>query len=82
MEKYFKGEPKKSDLKIVNEELPPIQNGGNKYKYFRKIDEYDKHFFPTEYLCKALYLSVDPYMKPYVAICPIGSTMVGSQVAE
>lgn len=26
--KHFQGEPKKTDLKIVEEELPPIKDGG------------------------------------------------------
>lgn len=26
--KYFQGEPKKSDFKIVEEELPPLKDGG------------------------------------------------------
>ncbi|XP_077291532.1 prostaglandin reductase 1-like [Arctopsyche grandis] len=60
--KPFSGEPKKSDLKIVEEELPPLKDG--------------------EYLCKAVYLSVDPYMRPYMKRYPVGTMMIGSQVAE
>ncbi|KAG8228102.1 hypothetical protein J437_LFUL000104 [Ladona fulva] len=41
--KRFEGEPKLSDLKIVEEELPPIKDG--------------------EFLCKAEWMSVDPYMR-------------------
>jgi prostaglandin reductase 1 len=33
-------------------------------------------------LFEALYLSVDPYMRPYSASCPIGSTMIGQQLAK
>jgi prostaglandin reductase 1 len=29
-----------------------------------------------------LYLSVDPYMRPYSKRYPQGSTMIGSQVAK
>lgn len=36
----------------------------------------------SEYLCKALYLSVDPYMRPYMIRYPVGTTMIGAQVAE
>ena len=36
----------------------------------------------VEVLCKALYLSVDPYMRPYSSTLPIGSTMLGEQLAE
>ncbi|XP_077290280.1 prostaglandin reductase 1-like [Arctopsyche grandis] len=62
MIKQFSGEPKRSDLQIVEEELPQIQDG--------------------EYLCKAKYLSVDPYMRPYMSQYPEGTMMVGDQVAE
>lgn len=60
--KHFVNEPKATDLKLVEEELPPLQNG--------------------EYLAEAEYLSVDPYMRPYVARFPSGITMIGSQVAK
>lgn len=36
----------------------------------------------TEVLVKAIYLSVDPYMRPYMASYPVGVTMIGGQVAE
>lgn len=29
--KYFQGEPKKTDFKIVEEDLPELQDGGNVY---------------------------------------------------
>ncbi|XP_043285871.1 prostaglandin reductase 1-like [Venturia canescens] len=60
--KHFEGEPKRSDLTIVDEELPPLQHG--------------------EFLVEAQYLSVDPYMRPYVAQFPTGITMIGGQVAK
>ncbi|KAG8228085.1 hypothetical protein J437_LFUL000084 [Ladona fulva] len=60
--KRFEGEPKLSDLKIVEEELPPIKDG--------------------EFLCKAEWMSVDPYMRAYALRYPVGSVMVGAQVAE
>ncbi|XP_077302044.1 prostaglandin reductase 1-like [Arctopsyche grandis] len=59
---HFQGEPKKTDLKLVEEELPSLADG--------------------EFLCKAKYLSVDPYMRPYMMRYPVGSLMIGSQVAE
>ncbi|CAH1101134.1 unnamed protein product [Psylliodes chrysocephalus] len=58
----FRGFPKFSDLKLVEEELPEIENG--------------------EFLAEAVYLSVDPYMRAYAPNLPIGSTMIGSQVAK
>ncbi|EFX71508.1 hypothetical protein DAPPUDRAFT_308833 [Daphnia pulex] len=33
-------------------------------------------------LCEALYLSVDPYMRPYSLGWPLGTTMKGGQVAK
>ncbi|KAG5327671.1 PTGR1 reductase, partial [Pseudoatta argentina] len=59
---YFVNEAKPTDLKLVDEELPPLQNG--------------------EYLVEAEYLSVDPYMRPYVQNVSLGVTMIGSQVAK
>jgi len=35
-----------------------------------------------EVLCKALYLSVDPYMRPYSSRLPEGIVMIGEQLAE
>ncbi|XP_076235629.1 prostaglandin reductase 1 [Calliopsis andreniformis] len=37
---------------------------------------------PGEYLVEAEYLSVDPYMRPYMEKFPLGTTMIGSQVAK
>ncbi|KYN10151.1 Prostaglandin reductase 1 [Trachymyrmex cornetzi] len=59
---HFVDEAKPTDLKLMEEELPPLQNG--------------------EYLAEAEYLSVDPYMRPYVRDLPLGATMIGSQVAK
>ncbi|XP_047346169.1 prostaglandin reductase 1-like [Vespa velutina] len=60
--KHFEGDPKPSDLKLVEEELAPITDG--------------------EFLVQAEYLSVDPYMRPYVVQFPLGITMIGSQVGK
>ncbi|CAL1682317.1 unnamed protein product [Lasius platythorax] len=60
--KHFVNDPKPTDLKLVEEELPPLKN--------------------EEYLVEAEYLSVDPYMRPYVQRYPLGSTMIGGQVAK
>lgn len=35
-----------------------------------------------EFLAKAEFLSVDPYMRPYMARYPLGVTMIGGQVAK
>ena len=38
--------------------------------------------YSPEILVEALYVSVDPYMRPYSASLPLGSTMIGQQVAK
>lgn len=35
-----------------------------------------------EILCEAEYLSVDPYMRPYMERFPVGTVMIGGQVAK
>ncbi|XP_076255624.1 prostaglandin reductase 1-like [Rhynchophorus ferrugineus] len=60
-DKRFDGLPKEGDLKLIEEELPPIKDG--------------------EFLAEALYISVDPYMRYFAHILPIGSTFVGQQIA-
>lgn len=60
--KHFVGEPKESDLKLVEEDLPALKD--------------------RDILCEALWLSVDPYMRPYSASLPTGVTMMGTQVAK
>ena len=35
-----------------------------------------------EILIEATHLSVDPYMRPYMLAFPIGSQMIGGQVAR
>ncbi|XP_046684741.1 LOW QUALITY PROTEIN: prostaglandin reductase 1-like [Homalodisca vitripennis] len=59
----FKGEPKKSDFELREEDIPALKDG--------------------EVLFEAVYLSVDPYMRMYVArIGPPQYTMIGSQIAR
>ncbi|XP_022083792.1 prostaglandin reductase 1-like [Acanthaster planci] len=62
LEKHFEGLPKRTDVKIVNFELPSIKNGS--------------------VLLEAVYLSVDPYMRPYAALLHEGGTMMGEQIAR
>ncbi|XP_025994544.1 prostaglandin reductase 1 isoform X2 [Solenopsis invicta] len=59
---HFVNEAQPTDLKLLEEELPPLQNG--------------------EYLVKAEYFSVDPHMRTYMRKFPLGSTMLGGQVAK
>lgn len=35
-----------------------------------------------EFMAEAIYLSVDPYMRPYMARFPVGCNMIGGQVAK
>jgi prostaglandin reductase 1 len=58
----FKGEPKATDIQLVEEDLPALQDG--------------------EFLIEAISLSVDPYMRPYMTRFPLGSQMIGGQVAK
>lgn len=36
----------------------------------------------AEILVEAVFLSVDPYMRPYMERYPVGSIMIGGQVAK
>lgn len=59
----FNGEPKISDIQLVEEDLPPLKEG--------------------EVLIEAIYLSVDPYQRIWMALkFPVGATMIGGQVAK
>ena len=66
LKSHFQGLPKREDLEIVEEELPPLKDGG------RALDPsiYDStdatSIFPlkfAEFLTETLWLSVDPYMR-------------------
>lgn len=59
---HFQGAPKLSDFDIVEETLPPLQDG--------------------EILCKAEWLTVDPYMRPATDRMKAGDQMPGGQVAR
>lgn len=39
-------------------------------------------YIPTEVLSEAIFHSVDPYMRPYMARYPVGVTMIGGQIAK
>lgn len=91
---HFKDWPKESDLKIVEEDLAPVKDGGkcvDKYFVFLKLKLYYVilyrmcsffYFVITEFLAEALYLSIDPYMRAYAYRYTKESTMIGSQVAR
>ncbi|XP_064615137.1 prostaglandin reductase 1-like [Liolophura sinensis] len=59
---HFDGNPKDSDMKLVEETLPELKDG--------------------DVLLEAVYLTVDPYMRPFSAVAlKEGDTMMGTQVA-
>lgn len=49
---------------------------------FELVDEKLPEIQDGEFLAKAEFLSVDPYMRPYMARYPLGVTMIGGQVAK
>jgi hypothetical protein len=75
VDRRFDGMPKESDFKVVEEQLPPLKDGGE-----CGPDAFD--VFLPEFLAEAVYLSVDPYMRAYAHNIPLGATMVGTQVAR
>lgn len=60
----FEGEPKETDFKLIEEELPDLKDG--------------------EFRTKALYWSVDPYMRMYVnrEDVELNTVMTGRQIAR
>lgn len=49
---------------------------------FNLVEEELPQIKNGEFLAKAEYLSVDPYMRPYMERYPLGVTMIGAQVAK
>lgn len=49
---------------------------------FKLVEEELKLLKDGEVLIEAIYLSVDPYMRPYMNSFPVGVTMIGGQVAK
>ncbi|XP_033645603.1 prostaglandin reductase 1-like [Asterias rubens] len=62
LKQHFQGMPKRSDMDLVEFDLPAVTDG--------------------TVLLEAVYLSVDPYMRPYTARFPVGITMIGEQIAR
>ena len=71
---HFSGFPQRDALEIIEEDLPPIKDGGECLSsvppqrpycvmlvcaVIRQIDS----TFLTEFLCEAQWISVDPYMR-------------------
>ncbi|XP_053558638.1 prostaglandin reductase 1 [Bombina bombina] len=63
MVRHFEGAPKLEDFKLIEKELPPLND--------------------EELLLESVFLSVDPYMRPYSKMAlKEGDVMLGSQVAR
>ena len=63
---YFSGFPQREALEIVEDELPPIKDGGILPVLFRRViphKEFCIYLSTQEFLCEAQWLSVDPYMR-------------------
>jgi prostaglandin reductase 1 len=79
-QKQFVGLPKATDLKLVEEELPPLKDGGKPPKLHFNLVICSCCYL--EFLSEAVYLSVDPYMRAYAPRLTLGTTFIGSQVAK
>lgn len=49
---------------------------------FKLVEEDLPALKDGEILAEAEFLSVDPYMRPYMLNYPVGTTMIGGQVAK
>lgn len=79
--KHFENDPKESDFKLEEESIPPIKDGGWTVSF--EVNCVNKNIrVISEFLAKAVYLSVDPYMRAYAYKLPLGSEMVGGQIAK
>ena len=74
--KIFDGEIRETDLTLVEEELPPLEDGGECHYSTGSFNRL------SEFLVENLYLSVDPYMRAYASSYSVGQVMIGIQVAK
>jgi NADPH-dependent curcumin reductase CurA len=86
-----KGLPKVSDFSIEKESLRPLENEGNvshftsfAFPQYLVKPKYHNSVFSCyeEILCKALWLTVDPYMRGRIEMMKVGEDMPGEQIAE
>ena len=85
LKQHFVGAPKHEDFELVEEELPALKENEIMFRRVRR----KKYFYRKyEYLSiftsrRSLFLSVDPYMRPYTArmTTPLPFTMIGSSLA-
>ena len=57
-------------------------SGEPKLTDFQLVEEDLPALKDGEFLAEALYLSVDPYMRKYMSNFPVGTQMIGGQVAK
>lgn len=57
-------------------------SGEPKLTDFQLVEEDLLEVNDGEFLAEALYLSVDPYMRKYMSRYPVGTQMIGGQVAK
>lgn len=81
LRRKFNGLPKKEDVFIQFEELPPLKEGGELMSSSGYLLQCRLFYF-EEFLAEAVYLSVDPYMRSIAEILEPGDTLVGAQVAK
>lgn len=82
--KRVEGEPKETDFSLIQYDLPVALNDGG---LLILISEILNSILLTrttisEVFVEAIYHSVDPYMRVAMGHLPIGTTMVGSQIAR
>lgn len=87
-ENRFVGEPKLTDFKLEEEELPALkQNGTQENILTRILSNQTEHLskslnYFSEYLAESIYHSVDPYMISYLNKMTTGGTMIGGTIAK
>ncbi|KAK2708755.1 hypothetical protein QYM36_014381, partial [Artemia franciscana] len=79
---YVKSELRDIDMKTKQFIFVRHFVGEPKLEDFELVEEELPPLKDKEILCEALYLSVDPYMRPYSRDRQPGTTMIGSQVAK
>ena len=85
--RHFEGLPTKDNFKLEDQELPELKDDGKKRNEIINsmiiCFSVKGNIFSTEILVEALYFSVDPYMRPYVAmLLKPGDAIIGGQVGK
>jgi prostaglandin reductase 1 len=82
--KHFEGVPKDEDMQLVEEELvDELKEDGKKEIFFLYANTCDIFIIKiSEVLCELVYLSVDPYMRPYSRRFLPPFVMIGEQLSR